>query len=98
MKILIDVPVDEEALAQLRASVPCEVDCLVPPAEKARDVDPARLRDVDALFCSFPPKNLADMKALRWVQIASAGYTQLFGLELAAKGIRATNALGCFDV
>lgn len=44
MKILIDVPVDENALAQLRASVPCEIDCLVPPAEKARDKD--RLWDI----------------------------------------------------
>jgi phosphoglycerate dehydrogenase-like enzyme len=98
MKILIDVPIDEAALAQLRASVSCEIDCLVPPAEKARDVDPAKLHDVDVLFCSFPPKNLTDMHALRWIQIASAGYTQLFGLDLTAKGIRATNALGCFDV
>lgn len=98
MKILIDVPVDEGALAELRASVPCEIDCLVPPAEKAREVDPGRLRDVDVLFCSIPPTNLADMKALRWIQIASAGYTQLFGLDLAKKAIRATNALGCFDV
>ena len=98
MKLLIDVPVDEVSLAQLRATLACEIDCLVPPGEKARDEDPARLRDVDVLFCSFPPKNLADMKALRWIQIASAGYTQLFGLELETKGIRVTNALGCFDV
>jgi phosphoglycerate dehydrogenase-like enzyme len=98
MKILIDVPVDEGALARLRAALPCEIDCLVPPAEKAREVEPARLQDAEILFCSIPPKNLADMKALRWIQIASAGYTQLFGLDLPAKGIRATNALGCFDV
>jgi phosphoglycerate dehydrogenase-like enzyme len=98
MKLLIDVPVDENALARIRATLPCEVDCLVPPAEKAREVDPEKLKDADILFCSIPPKNLGDMKALRWIQIASAGYTQLFGLDLPAKGIRATNALGCFDV
>ncbi len=98
MKILIDVPVDEGALARLRAAVPAEIDCLTPPAEKAREVEPARLKGVDVLFCSIPPKNLGDMDALKWVQIASAGYTQLFGLDLPAKGIRATNALGCFDV
>ena len=32
------------------------------------------------------------------MQIASSGYSQLFGLNLAARGIRATNARGCFDV
>ena len=45
MKILIDMPVDEGTLTQLRASVPCEIDCLVPPAEKARDVDPTKLKE-----------------------------------------------------
>ncbi len=38
------------------------------------------------------------MRALRWIQIASTGYTQLFGLDLNGRGIRATNARGCFDV
>jgi len=98
MKLLIDVPVEESVLARLRADHACEIECLVPPAEKAREVDPSKLKDVDVLFCSIPPKNLADMNGLKWIQIASAGYTQLFGLDLPAKGVRATNALGCFDV
>jgi phosphoglycerate dehydrogenase-like enzyme len=68
------------------------------PEEKVRAIDPARLSAVDALFCTFPPSNLGDMTALRWVQISSAGYSQLFGLDLAARGVRATNARGCFDV
>ena len=38
------------------------------------------------------------MRALRLVQIASAGYTQLVGIGLPARGIRACNALGVFDV
>jgi phosphoglycerate dehydrogenase-like enzyme len=38
------------------------------------------------------------MKSLRWIQIASTGYTQLYGLDLPARGIRATNCRGCFDV
>jgi phosphoglycerate dehydrogenase-like enzyme len=38
------------------------------------------------------------MPRLRWVQIASTGYTQLIGHGLTARGIRATNARGCFDV
>lgn len=98
MKILIDVPVHEESLARLRAALPGEIDCLVPPAEKAREVALDRLKDVDVLFCTIPPKNLGDMNALRWIQIASAGYAQLFGLDLPTRGVRATNALGCFDV
>ena len=38
------------------------------------------------------------MERLQWIQLASAGYNQLAGLDLPAKGIRATNARGCFDV
>jgi phosphoglycerate dehydrogenase-like enzyme len=97
MKLLIDVPPDETALDKIRAAGH-SVDCLVPPSEKPREVDPARLTQAEVLFCSFPPVNFADMKAVRWVQIASAGYTQLYAHNLPARGIRATNALGCFDV
>ena len=98
MKILIDVPVHEETLAALQSSGRHEIDLLTPPAVAAREIDPARLKDVDVLFCSIPPTNFADMTSVKWVQIASAGYTQLFSHNLPERGIRATNALGCFDV
>ncbi len=98
LKLLVDVPVEPKALAALRRSGRFDVDCMEPPEERVRDVDPSRLRGVDALFCTFPPSNLGDLDAVRWVQIASVGYAQLFGLDLAGRGIRATNARGCFDV
>lgn len=99
MKLLIDVPVLPAALAAIRQHGGHTFDCVTPPREKAAaELEPERLRDVDVLFCTFPPKNVADLRALRWVQIASAGYAQLYGLDLPARGIRATNALGCFDV
>lgn len=98
MKILIDVPLHAETLAALQLSGRHEFDCVTPPGETVRDIDPARLKDVEALFCSVPPKNFAEMNAVKWVQISSAGYTQLFAHDLPARGIRATNALGCFDV
>ena len=98
MKILIDVAVEPAALAALQQSGRHSIDCITPPGEAVRPVDPARVREAEVLFCTFPPANFADMKGLRWVQVASTGYTQLFGLELTARGIRATNGRGCFDV
>lgn len=99
MKILVDLAILPEALARLRAEPGVTVDCLETPAESGpQAIDPARLAGVDALFCTFPPKNLGDATALRWIQIASTGYTQLFGLDLPGRGIHATNARGCFDV
>ena len=98
MKLLVDVPVEPAVLAALQSSGRYTIDCVVPPAESARPLDPARLHDVDVLFCSLPPVNFADLHALKWIQLASTGYSQLFGLDLPARGIRATNCRGCFDV
>lgn len=98
MKILVDVPVEQAALAVLQQSGRHEIDCISPPSEAVRMLEPTRIRDIEVLFCDFPPSNLDDMRALKWIQVASSGYTQLFGLDLPARGIVATNSLGCFDV
>lgn len=98
MKILIDVPVEPASLATLQAMSGVSVDVIAEPAETKRELPAAQLAEIDALFCTFPPANLAEAKALKWIQVASAGYTQLFGLDLPARGIRAANARGCFDV
>ena len=98
MKLLVDVPVEPAVLATLQQSGRFQIDCVTPPAETKRPLDPARLRDAEVLFCTFPPENFADLRALKWIQLASTSYTQLFGLDLPARGIRATNCRGCFDV
>src|SRR5438105_2744665 len=98
MRIVVDVAHDEPALAALKRRADCTVVCVERPEERAREMEPALIRDADALFCTFPPTNLAEMRSLKWIQIASTGYTQLHGLDLPARGVRATNARGCFDV
>jgi phosphoglycerate dehydrogenase-like enzyme len=98
MKLLIDVPVEPAVLAMLQATGRHEIDVVTPPAEKARPLDAARIADADVLFCSIPPTNFADLHRVRWIQIASVGYSQLYGLDLVVRGIRATNCRGCFDV
>lgn len=98
MKIVIDVAAHESTLTALKKRTDCEIECIEPPEERAREVDLERIRDVDVLFCTFPPTNHAAMQKVKWIQIASVGYTQLFGLNLPGRGVRATNARGCFDV
>lgn len=97
-KLLIDVPLDHAALRLLKDRGQYDIDIMDPPAETPRAVDSARLRDVEALFCAHPPTNFDDMRSLKWIQLASTGYSQLFPFNLPARGIRATNARGCFDV
>jgi phosphoglycerate dehydrogenase-like enzyme len=98
MKIVIDVTAHPTALAALKQRIDYQVEIINPPEERARELDPEQIRDANIYFCSLPPTNHAVMQELQWMQIASVGYTQLFGLELPARGIRATNARGCFDV
>ena len=98
MRILVDVPAYEAGLQALRAEKHIVLDCIESPAEVSRALDPVRIRDVNVLFCSRPPANLPEMRALQWIQIASSGYSQLFGLDLPGRGIRATNCRGCLDV
>lgn len=98
-KILVDLRVDEDGLRRLRSLPEVEVVLIDKPEEAGKRPLPAELlADVDILGCTFPPENVDDLRRLRLVQIASAGYTQLVGLGLPARGVRACNALGVFDV
>lgn len=98
MKIVLDVPVEDSVLGSLQAQGRHRFEVQTPPAEAARALPAELIADADVLFCSVPPVNHAAMRTLQWVQLASTGYTQLFGLDLPARGVRATNCRGCFDV
>ena len=52
---------------------------------------------VEVMFCTHPPPNIAAFKNLRWLQIESAGFSQLFPHRLGERGIVVTNARGIFD-
>ncbi len=53
--------------------------------------------ETEVLFCELPPRNIREMKKLKLVQISSTGYSQLFDLGLAERGVRACNGRGEFD-
>ena len=95
--VLVDVPVDEAALAKLKGIPDVHVE-LVEPEERVRPLPAELLQPIEVLTCTFPPENFSDMTSLKWVQISSAGYSQLYSLGLPEKGIRASNARGCFDI
>ena len=97
MNILIDMPVDAAALDHLR-SIPGLSIRLIEPEERVRRVAEEIIGDVEVFFGEFPPENLSDMRALKLVQIPTAGHNQLHHLDLATKGIRVCNARGNFDV
>ncbi len=96
-RILIDMQVDEPRLAQLKSQPGMVVD-LVTPEDLAHELPPELLVEAEYFFGTLPPANFSLMRKLRWMQVASAGYSQLFGLGFVERGIRATNARGCFDI
>ncbi len=87
-----------EALTRLRAMPGMEVRRSKRLKKKSALCRRTLLRGVNYLFCTYPPANFSDLNELEFIQIASAGYSQLFTLDLPAKGIRAANGRGNFDV
>lgn len=98
IKILIDIPVYAPGLERLKALPDVDVTLCDPIADDAIARPPSLLADQEILFCAVPPENLDDMTALRWTQIASSGFEHLIPLGLPARGVRATNARGVFDI
>ncbi|MFO1094088.1 MAG: hypothetical protein U0992_12370 [Planctomycetaceae bacterium] len=101
LNILILLDVDEHTLVRVRTAAP-EARVTVGPKHDVTAHEfqlPATvLQDIDCLICETPPRNFDDFQRLKWIQLASAGYNQLFGLPIAERRIQVTNARGCFDV
>jgi len=96
--ILVDIPVYAPKLEMLKTLPGATVDVCDPIVEACVERPKALLADKEILFCAVPPENLDDMARLRWIQIASSGFEHLIPLSLPARGIRASNARGVFDI
>ena len=97
-KILIDVPIYGPEMEKLKSLPNVTVDVCDPIADTATVRSASLLRDIDLLFCESPPENLDDMDCLQWIQLSSSGFEHLIPLNLPARGIRASNARGVFDI
>ena len=101
-KLLIWMDHNEEVLGRLRKINGLEVKVLTGAQYKNYEAagvsaPPEQARDTDILFCGLPFANMAAFETLKLIQISSTGYSQLFGLDLPLKGIRACNGRGEFD-
>ena len=99
LRIVVAMGKDEEALGRLRDRLPAGSNIeFLPWAHSSKPAPAEVLRDAEILFCEYPPSNFTDCGRLRWIQLDSVGFAQLYGLGLPQRGIRATNARGVFDV
>jgi phosphoglycerate dehydrogenase-like enzyme len=97
--IFASMTLHRPALERLRAFLPADaVIKLTPVTEESEPVPGEILRDKQILFCEYPPSNFEDMTDLKWIEVVSVGFEQLYKLSLPDKGIRACNARGVFDV
>lgn len=97
IKIFVDMLVEQNFLQKLRQIKNVSIDVVEEWTESQKQYPRSRIEDAEILFCTFVPANFSDMTNLKLIQISSSGYSQLFGLGLVEKGIRACNARGVFD-
>ncbi|MPZ84283.1 MAG: D-2-hydroxyacid dehydrogenase [Actinophytocola sp.] len=95
MEVLVAQPVDPAGLRRVSALLPDAVITCREPLGPGESVP--GLEDVTVLFADHCPVNVADLVALRWVQLGSAGYRQLAGLGLGP-AVRVKNASGVNDI
>lgn len=96
--ILAAIPVDSAQLAAIQQCWPqCKIECIAP-FGPGTTLPTDLLRDRTVLLADFLPANLDDLPHLRWLQLGSAGYTQLHGLPLKTRGVTVCNASGVNDI
>src|SRR2546422_116278 len=102
MRELVDVLVAEKVYSPVLEEIRQHEDRLrwklIPRPERSRGFDLELLGDPEILMATFPPRNLRELRRLRWLQLGSAGYEQLFDLPVVEMGITVTNASGVSDV
>ena len=96
--LLIDTTIDPSRIQTLATATGCTVELAPGPNDVQRELPEELLRDVRGILCTFLPTNHAAMTSLEWVQLCSAGYSQIENLDLQQRGITVCNATGVNDV
>lgn len=97
-RILVDIPLHEEGLRRLLSTGQVHVEFFSSSKNGWSTLPDHHYEETEILFCSVPPKNVREMASLEFIQLSSAGYSQIFHLGLVERGIRVSHALGVFDV
>lgn len=97
--VLVEARLHPDKLRQLQALPGVRVTTAAPTnlQSKRSVVAPDVVGDVDIFVGTLPPQNHAEMTALKFFQVATVGYSQLYGLDLVRRGVRAANARGVYD-
>lgn len=97
LHIVVAQPVHAEGLDRCRALVPEAAVEIVEPYGPDRVLPRECAERAEILFADQPPANVADMPALRWIQLGSHGYGQFAGRTLPPD-VHVCNASGVNDI
>jgi len=96
--ILISLKTEPQYLDRIQAACPSARVRIGPWIDdEGQTLDRELMKGADILLCELPPANFDDFDRLKWIQLTSAGYTQVLKLPILERGIRVTNGLGNFD-
>ncbi|MAE64279.1 MAG: hypothetical protein CMJ18_08385 [Phycisphaeraceae bacterium] len=99
LTLLISLLTRDPLLEQLQVAAPNAEIRLADHLEAPDCTLPAELmKGCDAVLAEFLPTNIDDFDELKWIQLSSAGYTQVLDLPILDRGIRVTNGRGNFDI
>lgn len=96
--VLILMETTPAQLDRVRATGVAEVRVGPHLSESGKSIDKQLLQGAECLLCELPPANFDDLDHVKWIQLSSAGYSQIFGLPLVERGIRVSNGRGNFDI
>jgi phosphoglycerate dehydrogenase-like enzyme len=95
--VVLAQPGADDHLPALRSMLPKATWSVLPTAAQGWALDPGVAPSVTVMFADHPPVNVAQMTALRWIQVGSHGYAQ-FNDVLLPPGTTVTNASGTNDL
>ena len=97
--ILICLEPDEAAAEQIEKIFPQKKVRFGPwIRESGYNLPSELLKGIEIFLCELPPANFDDFDTLSWIQLTSAGFTQVLDLPILDRGIRVTNGRGNFDI
>lgn len=97
--ILICNKINDHVFARVKQAFPNSEIRIGPDIEEYNHTaDPKLMKGADVLLCGIPPVNFNDFDCLKFIQLSSHGYSQIYGLPTIERGIRVCNGLGTFDV
>ena len=98
LTILISLATTDQALDQIRQACPhAEIRTGPWIDDEGQNMPTELMTGAHVLLCEIPPANFDDFDQLQWIQLTSAGYSQVLDLPILARNIRVTNGRGNFD-